>query len=228
MGTSRSKTLGYSCYPGDNHSEPCFTQVGWTGIGRPGGSPERHTRGGGKAKMKRRTWVIGTVGFLGLALLSAAGCGVLVDPLNPGLISSLGLDPASVQRPPGRVIMAFENDTTSPAIFVAYHAGDSSDLTKDPQNFSVQVEAAETRNAVIDCPIGIMGPGAILEDFTIGNTAAGVDTANGQVAVLYLGTPLISGSDFNCGDVIVVRLQSAATGDQQEQFVLTVEVQPGK
>ena len=53
-------------------------------------------------------------------LLPARGCTLATDLLNPDLVSALGYPAGSLQTGSGTVIIAFENQTAYPAVFLAF------------------------------------------------------------------------------------------------------------
>jgi hypothetical protein len=167
-------------------------------------------------------------GRLALSVVVAPllGCAVPYDAVNPDLITSFGLDPARILPQTGKIVVLFENATDSPALFFAFEGVDAQDLSQDSRNFSVEVAAQDDRNEVLDCPIEIVTPGIINPDFSVDLTGAIVATANGNVSVMYTGAPLISPPDFSCGDLIVIRLEPLATGEGDQQYLITVEVRP--
>jgi hypothetical protein len=46
--------------------------------------------------------------------------------------------------------------------------------------------------------------------------------------VNYTGTPLVSGRDFRCGDVIEVRLVQVGDGGEEANFAIQVQVLAGR
>jgi hypothetical protein len=169
------------------------------------------------------------LGLAVLLLLPQAGCGVL----NPDFVASLGLDPGLFSPvDQGVVLVAFDNQTDFDAVFFAWAASDAGDLTAGSRNFSSFVPAGEQRNEVVRCPVGAVGPGSLTADFTLDPLAAqvrvvtdtGVDTADVEATV-----PVESGVAFDCGDLIVIRLQpTIVQADQEADFVITVQVVPSR
>jgi hypothetical protein len=162
-------------------------------------------------------------------VVSAAGCAVVTDALDPNLAGLLGLDPFIGSQ--GTVIVAFRNATSFPATFNAFEAevrsADAADLAVgDARNFSLEVDANGIGNEVIQCPVGVFAPGSLGADFAVVAEAAVVNEDGGQQTVDYGGAPLIAGTAFSCGDVIEVRLE--ATGDNEDlTYTLVVRVIPG-
>jgi hypothetical protein len=169
---------------------------------------------------------------------------VLGDLFDSSFLSSLGLDPALVSSSNGTVIVVFSNETTAPAQFFAFEQADASDPNRGARNFTQEVPAGQTRNEVLECPLGIVGPGTLDATFnpdTVGATVftttagtAGGGTTTNAVDVDYAGSVLFSGTDFHCGDVIKITLKQTTTGtttgggQQQTQFTLSVELLPGR
>jgi len=179
--------------------------------------------------------------MLGMMLAPVASCGIPADLLNPGFLVGLGLDPATVIPQQGSVIVAFKNSTTHTATFYAFESVSAIKLGQSSRNFSVDVGPSEVKNEVLDCPVGLISPGELAADFTpdtraavvhVVTTAQQTQTQN-EVDVAYTGDPLTSGSAYTCGDVIEIELSAAAGGTNgqtanQQQFVLTVQVIPGR
>ena len=153
---------------------------------------------------------------LGVLALLSAGCG---DLLNPNLLMQFGIDPNAFTTPTGTVIVMFNNNSAGQATFHAFVAADSADLSQDSRNFSVEVPAGKSRNEVLTCPAGEVGPGSLGANFDIQTLAVDVLTAGAATSVDYLGAPLISPRDFACGDLIVIELNQDATA-------ITVQVIP--
>ena len=166
----------------------------------------------------------------GVVLLAVGACGIVSDALAPGLAQQIGLDPASIKPQQGTVIVAFNNATRFPATFFAYASADAVDLTRSSRNFSADIAAGKVGNEVLDCPVGRIAPGSLTSTFTVDGVAAtlaGVAGSTGAVAIVgYAGNPVISGSSFNCGDVIEIRLSAGGTADAPT-FVISVRVIPG-
>jgi hypothetical protein len=163
----------------------------------------------------------------GALILPAGGCILAADALSPGLLGSLGFDPNVIFPARGTIIVVFKNETQATALFSAFETADAGDLSLETRNFSVSVDPGESRNEVLECPVGALSPGVV--------TGAGdmltVDVANAALvfvdaagtAVAYGGAALISGEDYTCGDVILVTLQQFG-----DAFGLTVQVIPGR
>lgn len=164
----------------------------------------------------------------GLLVIAVGGCAVATDMLDPGLLVQLGVDPATVTRPQGVVIVALNNMTLSSATFYAYHsqgAGSPQARSKGSRNFSVLVESGEARNEVIECPVGEISPGSLDAGFDPESLAAVVHTVDGDVNVDYGGIPLEISKSFSCGDVIEIRLVPLTTGDDTD-YRIVVRVIP--
>lgn len=147
----------------------------------------------------------------GLLAIVPGGCIFAADALNPNLLSSLGFDPNAVFPRRGTVIVVFQNQTNAVALFNAFETDDLADLGIDSRNFNVVVDPGESRNEVLDCPIGGLGLGAIggtgQELEIVPDQAVVVFGADADgVEVAYLGQPLAANQDFFCGDVVIVSL----------------------
>jgi len=176
---------------------------------------------------RRGWWWRGVVA--GLAAVAIGGCTLATDLVNPTLATSLGL-PGSQSGERGVVIMAFNNTTRFPAVFLAFEAEDATDATSG-RNFSVQVQPGEVANEIIECPVAVLGPGTLGADLSVDTAAAVVVAGQNLATVEYAGGPLLSGTAYKCGDVIEVRLVATATGtgDQQQQNLrIVVRVIPGQ
>jgi hypothetical protein len=167
--------------------------------------------------------------IIGLAVPLLSGCVVLSDVINPNLLVSLGFDPNTILPPTGTVIVVFNNQTQFPVTFYAFQAQEPNDLRVDAANLSLTVDPNATRNDVLDCPVGVISPGVLDNDFNPDPLAATVFTGQQGVDLNYAGAPLLSGRDYTCGDVIEIRVTAgAAGGDAQQAFAVTVRVLPGR
>ena len=162
----------------------------------------------------------------GAALLSSLGCAIAADVFSPAIFASFGLDPASISGGGGTVIVSFTNNTTFPATFLAFESEDASNLATDSRNFSVEVEAGETRNEVLTCPVEVISPGSLDASFAIDALAANVTTDGGTETAEYGGAALIEGLDYSCGALIDIQL-FPPTG-ALAAYQLTVRVVPGQ
>lgn len=170
-----------------------------------------------------RSWLLAA----GLSLLvPLAGCVVVTDLMNPGVLSAVGLDPATVIRPQGRIIIAFQNSTQFPLPFVSAFTGPTvpsaattaEELAEEIVLVSAtNVDVNETRTMVVDCPVGVVLP-----------SQAFVLRAADVVEVNYAGSLLIAGEDFVCGDVIQVSVVQVGDADGQEAFEIRVQKLPGR
>lgn len=163
--------------------------------------------------------------------LVCGGCVVAGDLVNPDFAAALGLD-SSVLRPgSGTVIVAFTNSTSFPAEITVAVSSDPGDPTANAQTIAVPLdEPGETRNIVLDCPVGVITPGVPHADFST-NSVAAVVFSGGGVQVTYTGAALVAGSQFSCGDVIEIELRQTGTGtgeQQTNQFSFRVTVIPGR
>lgn len=161
----------------------------------------------------------------GLLVLPLAGCGIVADMFDPGLLMMLGIDPTGGSQ--GVVIVSFRNATTFPAQFLAYEALDATDVSRDARNFSLAVGPGEVGNEVLFCPVGVISPGVLGADFARETTAALVTTEGGVATVAYGGPVLVVGDAYRCGDVIEIGLEPAAGtgGDAGDRaFRITVRI----
>jgi hypothetical protein len=165
--------------------------------------------------------------------LVVPGCTLGVDVLNPNALAFLGIDPAFVTPPPARVIVAFNNDTDFQASFFVAVSDDTRDPTSNAQGIPGVLDAGDAIANVLECPVGVITPGAPSADFSTDTVATQVSVVGADgtelVDVTYTGSPLVFGRDFRCGDVIEVRLvQTEAVDDtQQADFQLRLTVIPG-
>ncbi len=173
-------------------------------------------------------WLLG-----GVAALPLGGCALGLDLLDPGLPIELGLDPDSFKTQQGVVIVVFNNTTQFPVTFQAFEgvevgAGDS---VSEARNFSIDVNAGEDLNQVLDCPVEVISPGTLAADSTLtnrGTVAATVFTATNVLQIQYVSEPLRSGLAYSCGDVIEFRLVQAGAGENEQQYGLVIRVLPGQ
>lgn len=164
-----------------------------------------------------------------LACLTALpGCVFATDLINPGVLSALGFDPATVIPPQGRLLVAFTNSTTSPALFFAQASDDPADPLANLRTLDTEIgsplTAGETRTIVLDCPVGVLTPGQATADFSTGGTVALVLDAAGT-AIAYNGAPLILDREFQCGDLIEFQLIQLGDGGA---YTLAIRVLPGR
>jgi hypothetical protein len=153
--------------------------------------------------------------LVALALcLPLGGCVVAADLFNPDALLSLGLDPSLLQSPPGTIIVAFNNTTRNTAAMQAFASQSAVDPTINSRNFAVQVDAGETRNEVLSCPVGALAPGSLADDFSFEALAATVFEEDGTTTVDYNGPVLEFGTSYLCGDVIEIRLTAVTTGEE--------------
>ncbi|MBU0617817.1 MAG: hypothetical protein KKI02_08880 [Planctomycetes bacterium] len=166
-------------------------------------------------KMLRFSSAIGCAAVL----LSLAGCAMATDLINPSFLSTLGIDPATIIRSQGRVVIAFQNSTSGVADFGAHVSSGLSATEQDSDVIYVEdVPANETRTMVVDCPAAVVTP---LGSSVFGEVA-------GMVMVEYAGAPLVEGDDFFCGDVIEMRIVETGTGTADPVFDYRVQVLPGR
>src|ERR1051326_275006 len=110
--------------------------------------------------MRRQSWVQASALGL-LCILGGTGCPVAADFFNPNVFGTIGIDPNTVKPPQGTVIVLFKNNTQSPAVFTAFESSTITNFTtQNSRNFSVGVEAGQSQNEVLDCPVRIITPGS--------------------------------------------------------------------
>jgi len=154
------------------------------------------------------------------------------DLINPDFLRQVGFDPATIVPPSGKVVVVFRNDTDQTATMYAYWSENVDRITGG--EMTAIVPPGEIMSDAVDCPVAMIGPGQVDEDFSVNSTAAFVGDAGQQTEVTYQGMALISGVDFVCGDLIEIRLIqiSGDTGqdDQaaQDQYDFRVQVHPGR
>jgi hypothetical protein len=115
------------------------------------------------------------------------------------------------------VLVTFNNQTQFPATFAAAAFPDMLNAEDVTTLTATNVDGNTTRTLVVDCPVDVIAPGviAVLADGTL-------------VELLYEGTPLVSGSDFQCGDVIEMRVVQLGAGVDATAFAIQVEVLAGR
>ena len=151
-------------------------------------------------------------------LATLTGCVVAADLVSPAFLSSLGFDPGTVIPSQGRVVIAFRNATTYPAAFAAVVSDDARDATSNALTVSAtDVAGNDTRTMVVECPVGVVTP--------LGIVALVEDTA---VELTYAGAPLVSSTDFVCGDVIEMRLVQLAGVGGAVELGIEVRVLAGR
>jgi hypothetical protein len=161
-------------------------------------------------------------------LLPLAGCFFVTDLINPGVLSAVGFDPATIIPPAGRTLVSFVNGTQFEADFVAIATSDPVVTAGTYTRGSAAVPSNETKVIPFDCPVAVIWPGDINEDFTLSPAAVTVVTDGGDVELQYTGSALESGRDFVCGDVIEVRLVQVGEGAAADDFEIRVRVLPGR
>jgi hypothetical protein len=146
----------------------------------------------------------------GFVLVGVGGCAVATDLVNPDILTSLGIDPATVTPPKGTVILALHNDTTFDAqMFVRY----SQDANGGEDNFIAiggVVPSGTTTNRVFDCPVTFVQSGGALV------------LTEMPATVMPGGGALRSGS-FRCGDVVEVLLRQVGA-----DFEMRLILHPGR
>lgn len=161
---------------------------------------------------------------LTVAAAGMSGCAVVSDLVNPDALTALGFDPATIVSTQGKSVIVFSNMSSTPAYFVATVSDDPANPVSEVEPLIVGlVDAGETRNSVLDCPIGVITPGNATATFTSTGGAALVIVGEGLVEIPYGGSGLRSGTDFLCGDLIEIRLTEAGGA-----FNIEVRVLPGR
>ena len=170
---------------------------------------------------------------IGLAALCVplSGCFVAADLLNESALSSLGIDSSAVSASEGRVLIAFDNNTSGEITsFTAQVSGQilgvGETTAADLQTlYATNIPAGETRTLVVDCPTGTIIPG----------TATLVRSDESLATTVYGGSMLTSGSEFVCGDVIEFSLLETTTSETDAQgnttttsaLTISVRILPG-
>lgn len=150
-------------------------------------------------------------------LVPLTGCPLAADLVNPAFLSAFGFDPDTIILPEGRVLVTFNNQTQFPATFAAAAIPDMLEVAGAITLTATNVDGNTTRTLVVDCPVDVIAPGVV-----------GVLADGALVELLYEGSPLVSGSDFQCGDVIEMRVVQAGGGADATTFVIQVEVLAGR
>ena len=172
----------------------------------------------------RSTWLLaGTV----VALAPLTGCIFAADLLNPAAISAIGLDPNSINRPVGTVLVVFVNDTELPAIFTAFQQDDPTEVGTPPsfRSFQVGVDPNSNSNELLNCPTGRISLGFPQADGTVNGD---VSVVVGATVVAYTGDQVLEGVDYLCGDLIEYRVSVIPGGDPATNFVVTARIIPGR
>jgi hypothetical protein len=166
--------------------------------------------------------------ILGFVLTPLTGCLLAADVVNPAAWAAFGIDPATVAQPSGVILVAFNNTTRYNATFYAISLTDLDDILKGSRSFSAEIEAGETGNEVLECPVGAVSPGILYPDFSFSEVGATVDAGEaGLVDIPYVGPLLELGTAYSCGDVIEIRLTEQRSGEAQT-FVVSLRVIPGQ
>lgn len=182
---------------------------------------ERFARVGEKAVKRTRN---GRIVLLALPwVLGLGGCAIPLDLLNPALPGQFGFSLNGIVPTPGKVVIAFNNETTFP-VFFAVTISDDPNATTGFEIASDTVAANSTSSRVLQCPvpvvtfsngIGTGGGATVGAPVVVQNVAAGT-------ALATTAAPLTFGTDFDCGDVIEMTVTQ--TGGA---FRLTIRVLPG-
>lgn len=150
-----------------------------------------------------------------IAATGAVGCAVGTDLVNPGLFSSLGLDPSVLTGAGGTVIVLLENQTDLNAEMSFIWSNQAGD-TVGTELVAGNVEANDSINQVLTCPVTLVLPA--------GANVIGADGS--ETAVDYAASGLTE-VDFDCGDLIRIQLIQAVLDDGTFGFGIRVIVAPG-
>lgn len=167
----------------------------------------------------------GLVG-VALSLVPTTGCLLASDVVNPNLLAAFGLDPTMIRGAQGSVLVTFNNTTDFTADFFVLASDSSTDASSNAFLVpGLDVLAGELRTQVVDCPIGALTPASFDAAGAVSAVAVRVTAADQVVDVTYDGSPLQSGDEFICGDLIEVRLIDAGTAEDVA-FQLLIRVIP--
>lgn len=163
---------------------------------------------------------------LALIVLPLGGCQIAGDLVSPGFLAGIGVDPDSVGGLQGRVVVAFNNTTQFDAQFFVV-AADADLLTF--QEASAEVGGGEAGNAVFNCPVDVLFPGAVTGDANApAGAAVEVTTPAGIVPVAYAGVLIESGRDYQCGDVVEIRLVQTGQAATAADFNILITIRAGR
>ncbi|RMF76109.1 MAG: hypothetical protein D6744_12605, partial [Planctomycetota bacterium] len=96
---------------------------------------------------------------------------------------------------------------------------DATDATANVRNgVSGFLEAGDATSQVFDCPVGVI---SVLDATVFPDGAAAVQ-------IPFTGAALVAGDDYFCGDVIEVRVIRVGDGTAATDFLLQVQVFPGR
>lgn len=161
---------------------------------------------------------------MALAVL-VGGCALVADLVNPNVLAALGIDTSTLRGSPGTVLVTLNNQSNFAATFSVAVSESSSN---PEQNFFVlrgeEVQSREIRSLVVDCPVGSLAPAGSDGVAILPAEAVLVIVEDGVVAVPYAGAVLQAGDEFNCGDVIEIRLVQFGSGATPDNFALLVRV----
>lgn len=178
-----------------------------------------------------------------LSFIGTVGCDI-TDLFSEQFLIGIGQDVIPPPAATGTVIVTITNNTPFVAVmrFLA-----EPDAQRVPEGFSEQfftqvpLTSGETQNQVFDCPLDRVRPGleGVRQDGTDdveSTSAATVFTTNmaddggveqAVVEIAYLGSPLLSGRDYQCGDVIAISVAPQPATENEPQFRIFVEILPG-
>jgi hypothetical protein len=188
-------------------------------------------------RSKRSTGLV-MIRLLMLACVGMAGCD-LSNVFSDEFLLGLGIDTTLAPTiPTGTVIVTITNNTavTAEMSFLVKPNGQRVPAGSETTLGTESVLApGETANRVFDCPVDVVTIGRLGDDGSesavgaiVFQAAAEGDTT--QVEVSYTGSQILSGRDYECGDVVAIRLanQTVTTGETTEaQYRFFIEIIPG-
>ena len=172
---------------------------------------------------RRSTWLLSAFAVV-LAFAPITGCIFAADLINPAAIAAVGLDPNSINRPAGTVLVVFVNDTDQMATYAAFQQSDPTEVDT-ARSFQVGVDPNSNSNEVLSCPTGRISLGSPV---LTGTGGVNISVQVGAVAVSYTGDAVLEGVDYLCGDLIEYRVSVILGGDPLADFEVTARVVPGR
>jgi hypothetical protein len=194
--------------------------------------------------MIRRRMGILTGLAVGLLALGSGGCVLASSLFDDQFLEGLGISTFQTNTSDGTIIVVVRNDTVyvGEMSILAFPTGQRS-ATSPTLSSTFPLAPGETGNRVFDCPTDIVSPGGFSDNAggtdLIGARLFNVVLNPGEdgggegeiVEVAYLGSPILSGRDFNCGDVILISVAPApfdpGADNAEVQFRLFIEIIPG-
>ena len=207
------------------------------------GSSQRHLSAPPRHRTGPRRFVISS--FVFLSFLGAVGCD-FTDLFSDDFLIGLGIDSSlAPTAATGTIIVTYSNNTSYIAVMrfmVEEDAQRVPDGTGQQQYWQHGLDTGESANLVFDCPTDRITPG--LEGLRTDNIEGEVTTSAAtiyqvataddgttevtQVEVAYGGSALLSGRDYQCGDVISITVSpQAVLNDSDVPFHIFVQVLPG-